>query len=252
MSIVKRSFGILGKGKTLYRMSFNSFYSTNMFENEIHFANQNIKVQGVKEISNSIQNDYQEYNEKMRQLISGSEETESAKYAIWEKAHTRKNLFKFITIIAIILIILSIIFDNFHLSQGMSWMFSFINLLILLLFITGIVLFIVFKIADKIYEKSYKSYVGGLKGQAANINAGYLNKMNRYHKDIDNLYLMSLDPAHRELVLMRREQQQQHREQMWLQQAHNKEMLEEQRRARQAQEELLEIEKMREERYRKW
>lgn len=251
MGIFKNLFG---KGKSLYRVNLNSFYNTNTFENEINFANQNIKVKGVQELLHGIQNEYREYNEKMMQLINNSKETECSKYRLWEKTHKRKTMTKYIIIISLILIIVGIALGDSNLIQGRigKFLFSITGLLLYLIFFAGIIMFIAFKITEKVYENNYKSYVEELNRQAGNINIEYKNKMRRYHNKIDDLYLMSLEPSHREIVLMRREQEQQHRERMRLQEVHNREVLEEQKRARQAQEELLEIEKAREERYKKW
>lgn len=76
-----------------------------------------------------------------------------------------------------------------------------------------------------------------------------------YYKAIDDLYLCSLDNTHRELVLLRRQQEKQNQEMLRLEkerQEFEKERLNEQRRTRTASEQLLAIEREREKRWRGW
>lgn len=72
-------------------------------------------------------------------------------------------------------------------------------------------------------------------------------------QDIDTLYLRSLDPSHREMVLMRREQAEHNRKQEELEEERvrlENERLREAEKTRKAQEKLLKIEEEREKRYR--
>lgn len=69
------------------------------------------------------------------------------------------------------------------------------------------------------------------------------------------MYLLSLDTTHRELVLLRRQQEAHNQDMLQLEkerQKAEKERLEEQRRAREATEELLSIEIEREKRMGRW
>ena len=82
------------------------------------------------------------------------------------------------------------------------------------------------------------------------------SRNNKLYKDIDYIYLGSLEPAHREAVLARRDQERHHQEMMEAQARHHQRVEEEQRKIRKSQEELLQIERTRENRYlensRKW
>ena len=115
--------------------------------------------------------------------------------------------------------------------------------------VLGVVATIVLKIYEIILEKKYSSCAKSVMSKSEQVNAKHLDNVKYIRNRIDNLYLNSLDPAHRELVLMRRDQKQQHEQSMYAQRQHQETVEEEQRKIRYAQEELLKIEREREERY---
>lgn len=107
--------------------------------------------------------------------------------------------------------------------------------------------------------KEYDSMIGSLRETASNAASVYGNTNELLYTKIDDLYLSSLDPAHREVVLMRRDQERHHQETLQAQREHNEIIEQEQRRARAAQEEsaratqrLLDIEEERERRRKQW
>lgn len=101
----------------------------------------------------------------------------------------------------------------------------------------------------------YKRYIELVSNKLNNLGNGFIRTSIDYYDAIDNLYLLSLDTTHRELVLLRRQQEAHNQDMLRLEkerQKAEKERLEEQRRAREATEKLLSIEIEREKRMGRW
>ncbi len=103
------------------------------------------------------------------------------------------------------------------------------------------------------YERLYSKLLS-IAENAGNVHG---NENQTIYTKIDDIYLSSLDAAHREMVLMRRDQERQHQEALQAQLEHNRVIEQEQRLARAAQEQsaratqkLLDIEEERERRWR--
>ena len=117
------------------------------------------------------------------------------------------------------------------------------------------IFFIITKIIKHGYGIRYKRYIELVSNKLNNLGNGFIRTSIDYYDAIDNLYLLSLDTTHRELVLLRRQQEVHNQDMLRLEterQKAEKERLEEQRRAREAAERLLSIEIEREKRMGRW
>lgn len=77
--------------------------------------------------------------------------------------------------------------------------------LTVILILAGIVAVIILRVKAFNTEKRYRNYSSDVLQKIAVINNRFLQVVNLLAEDVDKMYLDSLDPVHRELVLMRRE-----------------------------------------------
>lgn len=238
-----RSF-FRGNLQRLYLDSYDYNYQKNAYNDAVSFAKQNIKINGVGDLLERLQNDYQEYVEQRRCLKDEEFQSESDKYASWEKMHRMKVISVLVFITCFVLAVISI--------QQNRGVWAVIAILSMLLAFIAPIAAVILQLIEMINKKKYVSYAENVKGRIKVINYSYLSKVDQIYNQIDDLYLASLEPAHREMVLMRRDQERQHQELIRLQkeqQKMQKKILDEQSKSRIAQEGLLDIEREREERY---
>lgn len=257
MSIKKYIGIILEKGNGIRRMDLNAYYMTSEYKEVVKTAKECIDLQGVKELLEELHHDNREYMEKMKRIIDEERNQENSKYTLWNKVHNAKNICKWITIGAFLLCMVGLFF------KSVTIIFSWLISITMLILPVGIILTLILKIAVMICGKLYQSYIQKLEGKVRNINGNYSSKIKAIDNKVDRLYLASLEPAHREMVLMRRDQERQHQKLIKSQQkyqqnmqkkqnAYNRASLEEQEKIRRTQERLLDIEERREDRYYKW
>ena len=241
MNIINSIGAVLGKGKQISRFNFDCQYMTAAYEKAVSFANQNIGIAGVRELLEKLREDYKEYNKQRANIKNLETQNESRKYDSWENISKIKFTMKWVLIIDVFLVI--------FIRPKRSFILLAIWALFALIFCFGIIVFIVLEIMEWRKRTLYQSYVGGISKKIDDTNRMYLNKINAIEKQIDDLYLLSLDPMQKQLVLMQRAQERQHQEMLRLQQAYQREhdnLLREQEKTRYATERLLEIEEQRE------
>lgn len=245
------------KKKNLHKIDISNWYDISAFESTICWAEQYSNIFGINENITMLQKKKQEYSREMNDFLKQIQPAVDEKFAVWESAERKKNFCKWLSIGSFCVLLFCIFLSDaqiFHSYLILNiLMFLFIMAMVLTLFVGGIAA-VVLKIISNILQKKYNSYVYELECESRQIAAKYERGVSILRNKIDNLYLDSLEPAHREVVLMRRDQELQHQERMRIEQERlnsQKRMEEEQRKARQTQEELLHIEREREERYRK-
>lgn len=219
------------------------FDESESFEETIQKANQYISVTGVKEVISVMQKNRQAYIKEITSFMNEHKTVLDKKYKNWIQEDRKKT-------ICLSMLMISFIYGLFMPSNvWIPFFSSIIELLMTVALFFGIFGTIIFKITAIIYEKQYTSYYEKEVVPKVNtINARYENSFKKLYEQADNLYLNSLEPALREVVLMRRDQEKQHRELMEAQYRHHMAMEERQRMLQQTQDELLQIEKEREER----
>lgn len=257
MSVLDRIMPIMNKGNYLYRLDLEDFYETCQYERAVAFAKTYIKIPGVKEVIDRMEFEYKEHVKEINQFRDEISDEENKKYTLWEKANKGKNICKMAFIAAIVFYIISSIFDSV-LGMEIIYVIVLMQILSLFIFCGGVLGTAIFKIVEMVFGKIYQLYSQKTLDKVLGFREKYLNQIRKLVTKTDNLYLDSLEPIHREVVLMRREQMQQHGEVMRIQEAnrefmeqHSEAMLREQTKMREAQERLFEIEQIREKRYRK-
>lgn len=234
--------------KDLNRVDMNRWYSTEVFDSAIRWAGQYSSISGVNEAISAIQKNKQEYSREMGELLNQAQPELDKRFAEWEAAEKKKGFYFGVTIVALFIFLsnANIHFPHIIILDLLAFLLTFAP-------IAGITLLVISLIRSDSCKEKHTSYIKQLELKARQIDAKYEKSVNLLRNKIDNLYLNSLEPAHREMVLMRRDQERQHQELIHIEQQKlnsQRAAEEEQRRLRQTQEELLRIERDREERYR--
>ncbi len=230
----------------IVRCDLDRCYCFNEYNKTVSCANKNIEVEGVREQLVKLSNEAEIYKNDIKNITEPERETENNKYLIWEKWNKVKNIcFSILVCLVGGTIICWIL--------GAIWlpMFSILGLLGIVLSIIMLLVFIVTKVGELIYGSFYNKYINRIMDKINVRNAIFEYDAHQYYEMIDSLYLQSLDPAHREMILMHREQTEHNKEMKRLEmkrQMTENERLQEQRKTRQTQERLLEIEEERERR----
>lgn len=244
------------KKKTLNKVDVRNFYDGSSFESAIHWAKQYNVTSEINENVTIIQRKKQEYSKEFDVFCNRVQPVADEKFAVWKSSEEKKVFFKWLSIGAVVIFLLCIFIADLDVVSYsiLSILILLVTLVMILVLLIGGIATIFFKIKSNLMKKKYDSYIDELKCESKQITARYEREVNSLQSKIDNLYLDTLEPAHREVVLMRRDQERQHQERMLIERERlnsQKAMEEEQRRSRQAQEGLLQIEREREERYQK-
>ncbi len=224
-----------------------------LFNDVFAAANRHIDISGIKQIRDKMILLKQEYAQEVEALIQEISPKEDELYEKWLKDDKKFELGKKRSICIVSFTIMLILFQIITKIDNTLIALLYIGLFFAFLFMglyTG-----VFYLKSQISDKRYCSFRREVFNYINNINNRYSANASSTCEQIDSIYLNSLDPAHREMVIIRREQQRQHEELMRIE----KEKLlaqqaahEEQKRARIAQEEILKIKREEQERYRRY
>lgn len=239
------------------RYNLDKVYFMTEYNKAVAYGKQNISIQGVKEQLQRLEQEKKSYFEKVANIVTPERDTEQAKYQQYEKWATMEKKCKWAEIMLIALLVVRLsIFQYLPLALRMSLLFTLFDVLLaLLVLFAGPVAFIISKIAKHSSALRYNKYIVLISNQLNSLGSGFTRTSIEYYDAIDNLYLCSLDPSHREMILLRRQQERHNQNILRLEKERQKveeQRLQEQQRARRATEELLAIEKERERRYRGW
>lgn len=231
------------------RIDLDKCCRSNEYNKTVMYANEHKEVKGMKQLLFKLCSEGEEYIKDITAIGESERETEGKKYMLYRKWYiARKICLCFMIGFTLLWYFLNLLFDivNMHSkTDGILLMFSYLVLIACFGFLAAL-------IGEKIHLKNYNDYANEIRARIENKNALFLKTVKEYYSIADSMYLNSLDPAHREMVLMHREQIAHNEEMLRLENERNrqaKQMLEEQRRTRRAQENLLDIEKERERRY---
>lgn len=251
MEFIKKFLSI---GKYVERRNVNSLYMHKKYKDTAHYAKKNREIDGVTSLAEQLDYDYEDYCKQMDALLEGKHEKENRCYTLWNRVHKVKNISFIVGVAGFAICFLLGILASFVDAPFVSF-FNDVCVCSGLLSGLGSVVFLVSKILEMVVGSIYAFYVKRLEKKVSGPNEDYVRRVNQIYNEIDDLYLASLDPTQREIVLMRRDQERQHQELLKLkkkqnqeQNKYNRESLDEQQRTRKAQEKLLAIELERERR----
>lgn len=240
-----------------------------IFGKVIQYGNTNKEIKGVEDKVNLIRMTIEDYHNDLEQLKLSKFSLLENEFDKWKIHYRWREVFTWISIGSTLVFFIMVIGQGFIAS---------VYLLVLIIFsinIFSVTLRSILGALEIVKVKKYRMGYADYMNSVFSINDKYEKIANQIYNEIDICYLDSLEPAHREIVLMRRDQERQHQEQMRLQHEHHmrmeaeqrehqwkleneqrrraeeqklheKKIVDEQRRARKAQEELLYIEKERE------
>lgn len=245
------------KQRRVVRYDLDKVCYLDEYDRTVAYGSKNIDIKGVKEQLQGLEKEKKIYIEEAVAIINSERASEQLKYHQYEKWFKVEKVIKYIEIALILVVIVCMsIYDNLSMGIRTSLFFGLGEVLLMLLVLLIVPLaFVVAKIGKNIYRTCYNRYMGSVAARMKGLGKSFDRKSRTCYDAIDNLYLRSLDPTHRELVLLRRQQEKHNQDMLKLERERQdieKDRLREQKRATQAAEELLSIEKEREKRYRNW
>lgn len=241
------------KKSNFKRYDLDKVYFMNEYNKTAAYGNTYININGVKEQLQNLEKERQRYFGEVAGIVNPERENEETKYRQYEKWAKIAKKCKWVEILLIAICVLCMLFYKYlPIGFRTSLLFGLFELLLMLVTVfLGPLALIIVKIIKCGYDRSYKRYIESIAKKINNLGNGFMRTSRDYYKEIDNLYLLSLDATHRELVLLRRQQEALTRDMMQLERERQwaeEERLNEQRKTREATEKLLNIEMEREKR----
>lgn len=231
----------------MIRYDLEKCFRFNEYNEASAYGRQNIDIKGVKDQLQSLQEAKDAYIREIKGITAPEREEEAKRFLTWEKWSKAAKC-----CLWILLGVLGVSIANLFIGGFLPNFLSNMLYLLWLFVIPALLAFAVTKVGEWLCDKSYNHYVSKIRIKVLIQNSSFADTSKSCYNAIDNLYLRSLDSAHREMVLMRREQAEHNKEMLRLEQQRQEketQRLEEERRTRKAQERLLEIEEERERRY---
>ena len=226
---------------------FNAGASFDRAEQE---AKQRMNVDGVSEVYKQIEENYQAYTIQRDSFIEQNQPRLDELYSVYFEASKKRDGKYKVSKIALLVLVVFIVINFTPLSSLFSGLLGLLAGTVI--FAGSLIVIVIYLVLGGIQSSrtnseltKYEECFSELRSKASIIVNQYAKTAASLQEDVDNLYLASLDPAHREMVLMRRDQAEQARKQ----EEHNKkeaernrQLAEEQRRR---EEERLKIEQER-------
>lgn len=244
---------LIPKKKTNNRYNLDTCYAFGNYNKAVKYGKSHNAVDGVSNCMEKLDSEKNSYINEMQNIIDNEKENENKKYSLWEKCSNIKYKSSITTMISFILMLLNMII----LGRGNSFLYEALFILLPLVFTFSIFTAVLSTFAELITNNRYFDYTLTLDGKLQKQNRLFENISYNIYQDIDNLYLNSLDPVHKETVLMHRKQDEHNRRMAQLAEDQHRlatQNLNETRRANEMQARLLQLEEKKEEerRYNKW
>ncbi|MFG6374187.1 MAG: hypothetical protein K1W04_08675 [Oscillospiraceae bacterium] len=244
-------------GKQYTRIDLDHHYSNSPYKKAKAYYEQNKSVSGAESVMQKIKTARENYLAEMERYITKERPREEACFSKVKEKGKKKQMFKGLLFAAVVAICVIAWLDGVLHSSAATLLLLLLGMAAIAFAVVTLVIMLIYKGQEALAENTYRRYVDEARSGFNRINGAHDTLMAALYTEIDSLYLASLDPAHREVILMRRDQERQHQEAMQMQKKalqaekeHQRVVEEEQRRTRAAQEELLAIERERERRYR--
>ncbi len=213
-------------------LQWDGFYNYTEYNAAYKYAQQHKEVLGVSEVVQKLRSEAKIYENDINDIIKEKKELITDKFESWKQSK------KLRTIAILITVLLSI------------WTFGY-NSMMLFVLLLAVIVTVIVGVRHKIIDSKYQKLYEDMRRLINHRNQSFSALSKKYYQEIDDLYLISLNPTQRELVLLRRDQarQQEKSERMQKQLIETqKELARAIRRGSEAQEGLLTIEREREER----
>ncbi|MBQ0027756.1 MAG: hypothetical protein KBS96_04060 [Lachnospiraceae bacterium] len=172
-------------------------YNYNIYSETAEYCRENSKLKGVKGEYEKLNSEEKRYAAAIGQLINENLEP-------YKKLRNRLKVTFDIRKYFLLTLIASIVFKIIDkMLRVPHFMWGMMTLAMVISIIALPVVSVVYAVNKKIIEKFYEKYRGKLRVEQIAFN----DFCKSVYERVDKIYLNSLDPTHRELVLMRRENQ---------------------------------------------
>lgn len=178
------------------KINIADWFNEYIFSEAIQYSAEHADCAGVDAVEFEIYETQKEYEAEYSEFVKSNRGTVDAVYAAYEKAVKHAKLFRTIFFVCAALEVVSVVIRKTVYSR----MCDFLILCIL----SGIV-FAITKAKANRKERTYCSLRNRLQMETREIVSKYLSVANRLYQKTDNLYLNSLDPVVRDLLLHNRE-----------------------------------------------
>lgn len=240
-------------------LDFGSIYHPDNYEDAINTVKVYSNIRGVDQILTRLNDSYNAYTQEIQSIIDNNRGRETVLYKIWSTAEQNRLMSVYIAVISLVVrIVLGIIKGRYQTGYGLYGLIgivSFVHFLCVLVILIGIIRAVIFWLKRKNAKKKYDNFISEIYSLVYGVESQYFSEIDMLVNKADDLYLNSLDPAHREAILMRREQKEFQEKMITLQRKkynqeaeHQRKIEASQRKLLETQEELLRIEREREER----
>ncbi len=230
------------KGKRIEKADYKRYDIAYTFGQTIDNIKKYSGIPGIENVLDVEYDKYREYQREYNEIVKDAQVKNSEQYSVWEDNYKKKNICKLIFAICLIIVCMCMHFNKMILLFFLS----------LITCIGAGIVAVVYKLITMDKENKYNNYTKTIYKKLDNINNKYTTINYSLYNEADNIYLNSLEPTHRETVLMRRDQERQHQERLAMEQKildNQKAAQAEGKKLRETQEQLLGIEKEREKRY---
>lgn len=217
----------------LKRTDLDRIYYFRECDKTLAYAEEKMSVDGVRDYSERMKVERKTYISDIDNIVNPERENEEKKYLLWEKLTRIRQISAWTCIVSFIIGIICSMIHSLAVIGG---------LLILWPTRIAFLVFIITKIGESVYGMMYRQIAQDIMEKIQAREKPFIALCQKYYKEIDDLYLYSLTPEHRETVLLRRDMAAQHKEhiQMAEQQLKVQGRIEdEQRQSRQIQQEIL-------------
>lgn len=239
------------KKSRIPRFDLDQVYYLKEYKKAVAYAKQHIDIDGVQEQLDDLKAEKQRYSQEVSALVEAERGNEQKKYTAYIKWARAARISKYIFLGSIIVGIMAM-FGLLNDLRGLAEVL--VTLLEMLAFFAGAAATIITILGKSLMTWQYKQYIKSISGRIDSLGNSFTRISESHYSAIDSLYLNTLDPTQRELILLRRDQAEQSKKLLQAEkerQQMQETLIKEQRRTRAAQEELLAIEREREARRKK-
>lgn len=192
----------------LRRTDLDRVYYYEECEKTLAYAEEKMSVNGVLEYYKKMKVEKNNYTSDIDSIVNPKREEEEKRYFSLEKWTKIRQISAWTCIGGLIFFIIVMIFDSKinGLLEGIATLCG------VLLTPVSFLMFVVTKIGEVVCSMIYERLVQDIMEKIRVREKEFIALCQKYYKEIDDLYLYSLTPEHRETVLLRRDMAEQHKE----------------------------------------
>lgn len=164
-----------------------------------HYGEQNIAIPGVSDWLPRLEAEKDQYIQDITAMVAPEKELERKKYHTYQICLKAKQICIVVTLGLLILNIVATVLGQALPPTVIYILFKIGESVYPMIFVSLILL-----IVDFVFGMLYNSYVRKVSDRLGQRSDRFIEFSRKTYEEIDQLYLCSLEPAHREMVLMNR------------------------------------------------